>query len=75
MKAESNNGYLKTSVIVEQNEISLGSGQETPATSPLQVRDISLHSNYVNLISLLIIRYFVQLIFYCFVFILIFLNY
>ncbi|XP_012341467.1 neprilysin-1-like isoform X2 [Apis florea] len=37
MKAESNNGYLKTSVIVEQNEISLGSGQETPATSPLQV--------------------------------------
>ncbi|KAF3420991.1 hypothetical protein E2986_13213 [Frieseomelitta varia] len=37
MKAESNNGYLKANVIVEQNEVSPGSGQETPAASPLQV--------------------------------------
>ncbi|XP_026670741.1 neprilysin-1-like, partial [Ceratina calcarata] len=36
MKAESNNGYLRTAVIEEQNEIP-GSGQGTPATSPLQV--------------------------------------
>lgn len=65
MKAESNNGYLKTSVIVEQNEISLGSGQETPATSPLQVRDLVtlLASNYVNLTLLFIIRFVFTLIF------------
>lgn len=69
MKAESNNGYLKTSVIVEQNEISLGSGQETPATSPLQVRDLVtlLASNYVNLTLLFIIRFVFTLIFLNFV--------
>lgn len=39
MKAESNNGYLKASVIVEQNEITGGSGQETSTTNHLQVRD------------------------------------
>ncbi|XP_003491860.1 neprilysin-1 [Bombus impatiens] len=37
MKAESNNGYLKASVIVEQNEITGGSGQETSTTNHLQV--------------------------------------
>ncbi|XP_076237007.1 neprilysin-1 [Calliopsis andreniformis] len=37
MKSEGNNGYLKASVINEQNEISDGPGQETPATTPLQV--------------------------------------
>ncbi|XP_076757432.1 neprilysin-1 isoform X3 [Xylocopa sonorina] len=37
MKAETSNGYLRASVISEQNEISPVSGQEAPATSPLQV--------------------------------------
>lgn len=41
MKAEGNNGYLRASVIGEQNEIS-GSGQEPPVTSPLQVRNRSV---------------------------------
>ncbi|XP_076160206.1 neprilysin-1 [Ptiloglossa arizonensis] len=37
MKSESNNGYLRATVIIEQNEVSPGSGQEAPATNPLQV--------------------------------------
>ncbi|KOC68003.1 Membrane metallo-endopeptidase-like 1 [Habropoda laboriosa] len=36
MKTEGNNGYLRANVIGE-NEISLGSDQDPPATSPLQV--------------------------------------
>ncbi|CAK9806311.1 Nep1 [Anthophora plagiata] len=37
MKAESNNGYLRANVIGDENEISPGSGQDPPATTPLQV--------------------------------------
>ncbi|KAK1123643.1 hypothetical protein K0M31_008342 [Melipona bicolor] len=44
MKAESNNGYLKANVIVEQNEVSPGSGQEIPAASPLQTGDLLIRS-------------------------------
>ncbi|XP_043262154.1 neprilysin-1-like isoform X2 [Colletes gigas] len=36
MKSDSNNGYLRATVIIEQNEVP-GDGQESPATSPLQV--------------------------------------
>ena len=37
MKSEGNNGYLRAAVINEQSEISAGSGQDPPATNPLQV--------------------------------------
>lgn len=54
MKAESNNGYLKASVIVEQNEITGGSGQETSTTSHLQVRNfLYLGVGIGNLVKLI----------------------
>lgn len=38
MKSEGNNGYLRATVITEQNEITGGPGQETTAANTLQVR-------------------------------------